>query len=300
MDIRGLGYVIAQATDLEQWRKYGTQVLGLMEAPESTDDTLFLKLDERAYRIAVEKSDRNSFGVSGWEVANLAAFEQAVSELEAADVDITLGMEAEAQLRKVQTLVKFSDPEGNRHEIFWGPASDFTRFISPVGVRKFVTNDLGLGHVVLPATAFDRCRDFYVNVLGFGLSDLMNVRFTPDPEEPAKRLHFLHCNNGRHHSLAIFEAPSEAGCVHMMLEVEDLDDVGLAMDRQQAHGVKLSATLGRHINDDMTSFYMKTPSGFDMEYGCGGLVVDWDKHTVYESTAVSYWGHDFSIGFRQE
>lgn len=109
----------------------------------------------------------------------------------------------------------------------------------------------------------------------------MNVRFTPDPEEPAKRLHFMHCNNGRHHSIAIFEASSESGCIHMMLEVDSMDEVGRAMGRQETHDVKLSATLGRHINDDMISFYMKTPSGFDMEYGCGCLVVDWNKYTAF-------------------
>ena len=154
MDIRGLGYVTALSTDLEQWREYGTKVLGLMEAAESTDDLLLLKLDERAYRIAVEKSDRNGFGTSGWEVADQQAFDQAVSELEAADVDTSLGSEEEIQARKVQALVKFKDPVGNRHEIYWGPVSDYSRFISPVGVRRFVTDDLGLGHVVLPATAF--------------------------------------------------------------------------------------------------------------------------------------------------
>jgi len=48
----------------------------------------------------------------------------------------------------------------------------------------------------------------------------------------------------------------------------------------------------------MTSFYMKTPSGFDMEYGFGGLQVDWNEHSAFEFTRVSVWGHDFSIGFK--
>ena len=56
--------------------------------------------------------------------------------------------------------------------------------------------------------------------------------------------------------------------------------------------------LGRHCNDQMISFYMKTPGGFDLEYGFGGLTVDWSKHAVFEATKVSQWGHDFSIGYR--
>ncbi|MBU6252538.1 MAG: biphenyl 2,3-dioxygenase, partial [Alphaproteobacteria bacterium] len=50
-------------------------------------------------------------------------------------------------------------------------------------------------------------------------------------------------------------------------------------------------------NDHMTSFYMETPSGFALEYGYGGRTLDWDRHTIFESTSVSLWGHDFSVGF---
>ena len=39
-------------------------------------------------------------------------------------------------------------------------------------------------------------------------------------------------------------------------------------------------TLGRHTNDLMTSFYVRTPSGFEIEYGTGGLVVDDDTWEV--------------------
>ena len=39
----------------------------------------------------------------------------------------------------------------------------------------------------------------------------------------------------------------------------------------------MSATLGRHMNDQMLSFYMRTPGGFDVEFGCEGLEVDDDE-----------------------
>ena len=59
-----------------------------------------------------------------------------------------------------------------------------------------------------------------------------------------------------------------------------------------------AATLGRHINDKMLSFYMKTPGGFDVEFGCEGMTVEDDTWVARESTAASLWGHDFSIGFK--
>ncbi|MCY1348261.1 Iron-dependent extradiol dioxygenase [compost metagenome] len=295
MDIRGLGYVTVASTDLNRWRAYATDVLGMM-ACDAGDGLLYLKMDERPYRILAERAERDGYGACGWELAGAAAFEQAIAELEQADVQVQRASSADAAQRKVQALARFSDPDGNRHELFWGPLQDFARFISPVGINAFVTSELGMGHAVIPAPSFDRCLDFYQNVMGFGLSDLMKVRFTPDPAEPEKRIHFLHCNNARHHSLALFECPIPSGCVHLMVEVDSFDEVGRALDRVQAHGVKLSATLGKHTNDEMTSFYMQTPGGFDLEYGSGGKVMDWQRHTAFESTVVSHWGHDFSVG----
>ncbi|MEG2817209.1 MAG: VOC family protein, partial [Comamonas sp.] len=69
-----------------------------------------------------------------------------------------------------------------------------------------------------------------------------------------------------------------------------------AMDRMKAQNVQLTATLGQHTNDKMISFYMRSPSNFDVEYGFGGAIVDWEQHITHEFTAVSLWGHDFSVG----
>ena len=81
-----------------------------------------------------------------------------------------------------------------------------------------------------------------------------------------------------------------------MIEVEHSDDVGLCLDRALRRKVPMSATLGRHVNDKMLSFYMRTPSGFDVEFGCEGLEVDDHSGSLGESTAVSLWGHDFTSG----
>lgn len=194
----------------------------------------------------------------------------------------------------MQALLHVTDPSGNRHELSWGHRSDCQPFVSPQGVPGFITGDMGLGHTVLPATNFDATLAFAKDVLGFELSDIFNFR--PDPSAPPIRIHFLHCKNSRHHSLALAEYPVPSGCVHVMVEVESMTEVGRAHDRHLAHNVPLSATLGQHLNDRMTSFYMKTPSGFDLEYGYGGLLVDWQDHSAFEFTRVSLWGHDFSVG----
>ena len=49
-------------------------------------------------------------------------------------------------------------------------------------------------------------------------------------------------------------------------------------------------TLGRHPNDRMVSFYVRSPSGFEIEYGWGALEVG-EEWTVTQYDAVSVWGH---------
>jgi 3,4-dihydroxy-9,10-secoandrosta-1,3,5(10)-triene-9,17-dione 4,5-dioxygenase len=142
---------------------------------------------------------------------------------------------------------------------------------------------------------------FYRDVLGFRLRDSMRLppQLVGRPADgPPAWLRFFGCNP-RHHSLAFLPMPTPSGIVHLMIEVENSDDVGLTLDRAQRRKVPMSATLGRHVNDQMLSFYMKTPGGFDVEFGCEGRQVDDETWIARESTAVSVWGHDFSIGARQ-
>jgi hypothetical protein len=83
-----------------------------------------------------------------------------------------------------------------------------------------------------------------------------------------------------------------------MVECETLDEVGRALDRVVAKGYHVSSTLGRHTNDKMVSFYVRTPGGWDLEVGCAGLLVDENHYSAEEITADSYWGHrwDWSSG----
>ena len=293
IDIRGLSYFVAQSPDPVAWQRYAEDVLGMMVTPAPSGG-LYVKMDERPFRMLIVPGDEARYVASGWELGNEAAFNAAIATLNQADVSWRQGSAEQCEQRGVQALVHVTDPSGNRHELSWGHRSDCQPFVSPQGVPRFITGDMGLGHTVLPAPNFDATLAFAKDVLGFELSDIFNFR--PDPSAPPIRIHFLHCKNSRHHSLALAEYPVPSGCVHVMVEVDNMTEVGRAHDRRLAHEVPLSATLGQHLNDRMTSFYMKTPSGFDLEYGYGGLLVDWQAHSAFEFTRVSLWGQDFSVG----
>ncbi|MPM44379.1 3-methylcatechol 2,3-dioxygenase [bioreactor metagenome] len=102
--------------------------------------------------------------------------------------------------------------------------------------------------------------------------------------------HFYHVN-GRHHSLAIARSPNDRPAfLHLMVEVNSLEDVGRALDLCEERNVPVTRTLGCHTNDQMTSFYLHSPSNFRVEYGWGGLEVDelWEPR-YYDRTST--WGH---------
>ena len=102
-------------------------------------------------------------------------------------------------------------------------------------------------------------------------------------------------NNPRHHSLALFQGESASGCIHLMVEVKSVDEVGYCLDRVLAQDIPVTSTLGRHTNDRMLSFYMMTPGGFPMEFGCHGLKMDWSNYTPTKSALPSIWGHKFAM-----
>jgi 3,4-dihydroxy-9,10-secoandrosta-1,3,5(10)-triene-9,17-dione 4,5-dioxygenase len=253
-------------------------------------------MDEFPARLVIVPGSAERLLASGWEVADAAALAAVGRALADAGVPYKAATEAELAARRVGSMLRAEDPAGHTLEVFCGAALDNRPSVSPYGTR-FVTGDLGLGHVVLPVPpASPAAFDFYTEVLGFRLRDSMRMPaelFGGKPGDPPVWFRFLGCN-ARHHSLALAPVPAEAGLVHLMIETASLDDVGRALDRCTRRGAQVPGSLGRHANDLMVSFYVRTPGGFDIEYGTDGRLVDDASWISRESTAVSLWGHSFA------
>ncbi|AHH98484.1 VOC family protein [Kutzneria viridogrisea] len=295
--IRSLAYLRIEATDLGAWREFGLKVLGMVEGRGGDPEALYLRMDDFPARLVIVPGERDRLAQSGWETANAAELAELATRLDSAGVSVEEGTEAELADRRVAGLIRFEDPSGNSLEVFHGAALEHRRVVSPYG-HRFVTGEQGLGHVVLSTKDDEAALHFYRDVLGFRLRDSMRLppQLVGRPADgPPAWLRFFGCNP-RHHSLAFLPMPTPSGIVHLMVEVENTDDVGLALDRARRRKVPMSATLGRHVNDLMLSFYMKTPGGFDVEFGTEGRQVADETWIARESTAVSLWGHDFSVG----
>jgi 3,4-dihydroxy-9,10-secoandrosta-1,3,5(10)-triene-9,17-dione 4,5-dioxygenase len=293
IDIRSMGYVRVASTDLGAWRTFAEKVLGLAVGRGPSEDNLYYRIDEVSARLVVFPSDLDELSATGWELADHDALQQAREHLQKAGVEFEEGTDHEVAERRVQELIRFSDPFDNVFELFHGITYESRPVVTPYAAT-FVTGDQGMGHIVVPVSDDVEALRFYRDVLGFRLRDSMSMPGEFVGKEPGTKvwLRFLGINP-RHHSLAFLPMPNPSKCVHIMLEVDRLDDVGRALERVRKHKAPLSATLGRHMNDEMVSFYVRSPAGFDVELGTEGLQVDDKRWVARESTAVSYWGHQF-------
>jgi 2,3-dihydroxybiphenyl 1,2-dioxygenase len=284
MSVGSLGYLGFSVKDPEAWRAFATGVLGLM--PGEAEGRF--RLDDMAWRIAVEQGEADDLAFVGFEVAGPAELEAVADRLAEGGVAVGNGDPERLAQRQVLGLLTCQDPDGLQVEIFYGPTlRTETPFASPAGVGGFVTAEQGLGHVVLSTRDMAASRCFYQDLLGFRLSDVIHMRASP---QFGFDMEFFHCN-ARHHTLALMPVPLPKRLHHFMVQVATLDAVGFALERATAAGVTITASLGRHTNDQMVSFYARTPAGFEVEFGQGAIEVDDATWRVGRHDRPSSWGH---------
>lgn len=286
--VGALGYLGFGVASKVAWADHAA-LLGLMPAVSGPDGSTRYRTDEHAWRFALhEDAATDDFLYAGFECGDAAQFAAVVQRIQ--DVGIAIERDpALAATRGVMELARCTDPNGLAIELYYGPwLAPETPFHSPQPLTGFVTGAQGLGHIIVNAADVEASTKFYTAVLGMRLSDRILFEAAPGMVIP---LIFLHCNQ-RHHSIAIAPAmPGGKRIHHVMLEVPGIDDVGLAIDRFMKAGTEITATLGRHSNDRMLSFYVRTPSGFEVEYGCEGIAAGGPDWSVGTHSAISVWGH---------
>ncbi|GAA1687619.1 VOC family protein [Fodinicola feengrottensis] len=175
-----------------------------------------------------------------------AAYERGPDRLTATDPvgGVTVALEVRPRLR--QPVVPATAYNGPGRVDRTGRADGVVR-TNAVRPRK-------LGHVVLGTTDFAMSQRFFVDGIGFKISDLMNDAGA-----------FLRCSTD-HHNLLLLKAPVSF-LHHTSWQVDDIDEVGRGASRMlEDHPERHIWGLGRHHVGSNFFWYLKDPAGNFSEY----------------------------------
>jgi 2,3-dihydroxybiphenyl 1,2-dioxygenase len=286
-----LGYLGIGVKDLDAWKQFAGEVIGLQVIDGDERNSCYLRMDYWHHRIAVRQDGSDDLTYLGLRVAGPEEFHQMRAQLSEAGVKYRAGSPEEAAERRVLELLKLEDPGGNPIEIFHGPQVDYhSPFWPGRGMHgRFKTGEEGLGHCLLREDDHDKASRFYA-LLGMrgGIEYKLSM-----PNGGLAQPRFFHCNN-RDHTIAFGLGKMAKRINHMELEVDNLNDVGLTYDLARKYRLPIAIQPGKHANDHMFSFYVANPSGWLWEYGYGG------RSATYQSEYYirDIWGHDQGdVGF---
>jgi 2,3-dihydroxybiphenyl 1,2-dioxygenase len=284
MAVSQLSYIGIGVSDTAAWKQFATDVLGMQVGEEPDAGIVYLRMDEYHHRVIVHPTGEDDVLYAGFQAPTRAEYEATKQSLSSLGVIYSQGTTEDLDVRKVVDLVKF-ESGGLNFELSFGPAVTYARPFRPGrAISGFKTGELGLGHIVLRSRDQADTVRVLTEGLGFRLSDYVG------------NMVFMHCNP-RHHTIAIQPAPVVPEGVptkkmwHFMTELNSLDDVGLGFDAATNSETAPVTTIGKHMNDHMISFYVLTPSGFEIEYGWGGRLIDDDNWQVVKHLYGDIWGH---------
>ncbi|NKI42105.1 VOC family protein [Streptomyces physcomitrii] len=284
-----LGYVVVESNRFADWRRFGTDAIG-MHHDDISRDVMRFRLDEHECRFLVRRGPAEDVVAIGWHIDDPASFEQIEARVRAHGVPVVRGSDEEAALRGVERLLRFPGPKGLVQEIYTTPviSSEPLRMLA----SGWVTGDAGMGHVAITSAKPTLMRGYYHTVFDARLTDYIDETISG----VKLKIRFLRVNE-RHHSLAIAAIrglpvdPIRTRVQHLNIQAGSLDDVAQSYERVHRLGFGMALSVGQHTNDKELSYYARTPSGFEWEVGWNPLVIDESTWEPSTHQGISIWGH---------
>jgi 2,3-dihydroxybiphenyl 1,2-dioxygenase len=284
-----LGYLVIETNRFTDWRRFGTDAIGMHhDAPDT--GLMRFRLDDQECRFLLRRGPAEDVVATGWHIDDHATFEQIEARIRAHGVPLVQGTAEEAALRGVERLLRFPGPKGITQEIYTTPvkSAEPLRMLA----SGFVTGDSGLGHVAITSTKPTRIRGYFNTVFDARLTDYIDETISG----VKLKIRFLRVNE-RHHSIAVAAIqglpidPIRTRVQHLNIQAATLDDVAQSYQRVCELGFDMALSVGRHTNDKELSYYARTPSGFEWEVGWNPITID---ETTWQPTThqgISIWGH---------
>jgi 2,3-dihydroxybiphenyl 1,2-dioxygenase len=284
-----LGYVVIETDRFTDWRRFGTDAIGLHHDALDTGLMRF-RLDDRQCRFLLRRGPAEDVVAVGWHIDGHTAFEQIEARVRARGVPVVEGTAEEAALRGVERLLRFPGPKGITQEIHTTPVTSAQRL--RMLASGFVTGASGMGHIAITSTRPARIHGYFGTVFDARLTDWIDETISG----VKLKIRFLRVNE-RHHSIAVASVrglpidPIRTRVQHLNIQAATLDDVAQSYQRVCELGFDMALSVGQHTNDRELSYYARTPSGFEWEVGWNPITID---ETTWQPTThqgISIWGH---------
>ena len=238
-----LGYAALQVIDLAASTRFYSELMGLkIERAEAA--TVWLRCSDKPYDLVLEAGEKPGLSRIGFELESRAELATAFDHIASVGLAPAWTHESAFRFRNPATgleLDYYADPPR-----------------APTCYEPTVAAIVRLGHVVLNVASYADAHRFWIDQLGFAISDHVPGRIA-----------FLRCwPNPLHHSLALLTGARD-GLNHFNFMVTDIDDIGRAMNRMKQAGVPIVFGPGRHLPSGSIFLYMLDPDGMSTEYSFG-------------------------------
>ncbi|MFJ4625612.1 VOC family protein [Streptomyces sp. NPDC088847] len=284
-----LGYVVIETQRFADWRRFGTEAIGMHRDDLDSGLTRF-RLDDQECRFLLRRGPAEDVVATGWHIDDHAAYERIEARVRAHGVPVVEGTAEDAALRGVERLLRFPGPKGITQEICTAPvkAAEPLRMLA----SGFVTGDSGMGHIAITSTKPAQLRGYFDTVFDARLTDCIDETISG----VKLKIRFLRVNE-RHHSIAVAAVrglpidPVRTRVQHLNIQAATLDDVARSYQRVHELGFDMALSVGQHTNDRELSYYARTPSGFEWEVGWNPVVIDETTWQPSTHQGISIWGH---------
>lgn len=284
-----MGYVLIESKRLREWKRFLHQGLGFHLASD-TEGVVAFRMDDHERRIVVQAGGAEDVAAVGIQLASQAVLDALLARLADRGIETVPGDDAAAAIRGVDRFWRLLGPKRMNVELF----VDAKRVDEPLHMQSsgFVTGAGGFGHVAITSRLPEKMQRFWQELFDARVSDTIEERIAGTTLD----ITFLRLNE-RHHSIAIAATrglrldPIRTKVQHVSFLAASMDDVAQAFGRLKSLGFEMAHEIGQHPNDKEVSFYVVSPSGFEVELGCEAMVVDEATWKVGAYHGISLWGH---------
>lgn len=247
-----LGWVRLQVTELERSVKFYSELFGLHLARRE-GKRAWLRCSDKPHDVELVEGAQAGLAGVGFELPDAGEIDRAFAHLAGLGYAPVRYDAAACARGQVDAGIGFANPDtGLTVDLYTGQKPAAEPFVpTHAKIER-------LGHVVLNVASYAKAHEFWVEDLGFEISDHV----------PGKIAFLRAWPNPLHHSLALLEGAQD-GLNHVNFMVSDIDDIGQAMNRMKKADVPIVFGPGRHLPSTSIFIYFLDPDGMTVEYSYG-------------------------------